>query len=221
MKDLKLVIVASTGGSVANELFKNIFFKSYIWAMISDRQCPALEKAKQHNIPVKCFFENNKHNFSNRLNTYLIENEIDYVISFYTKLFTGKLIKNYRNKIINLHPSILPSFKGLNAFTDAINFGTTYVGTTIHFIDEKMDEGKIIMQTVFPINPQVKINLVRHIIFQHQCKSLLQVIKWLTEERIQITDNRVTIRNAQYLDFEFSPNLDFADAINLNIPLLC
>jgi len=218
MKDLKFTIVASTGGSVMNELFKNSFFKTHIFSVVSDRDCLALSIAQKKGIKTQVYLEKSKDKFSDYLNTYLQENNIDYIISFYTKLFTGELLYSYKYKIINLHPSILPAFKGLNSFRDTIQYGTKYVGSTIHFIDEQMDEGKIIIQTVYPINPHFNIDLIRHKIFQHQSKSLLQVVKWLTEERIIIINNQVIVKNAQYSDFEFCPNLDFEEAINLNIP---
>jgi phosphoribosylglycinamide formyltransferase-1 len=218
-KTPNFIIVISTGGSVMNELLKNTFFKSCIHSVISDRDCPALEKASLHHIPVYNFNERNKHLFSNLLLKYLVQNKIDYVISFYTKLFTGNLVKVYKDKIINLHPSILPSFKGLNGFEDTIKYGSRYIGTTIHFIDENMDEGKIIIQTIYPFDYQQEIRLFRHIIFEHQCKSLLQVVKWLEEERILIIADKVVIKNAQFRDSDFSPSLDFNDAVYLKIPL--
>lgn len=214
----KIIIVASTSGSVMNELLKNSFFKKNIFSVVSDRQCSAIDKAKQHQINTQVFDEKNIHIFCESLVKYLEENDIDYVISFFTKLFVGEILEKYKNRIINLHPSLLPAFKGLNGFDDGIIYGVKYIGTTIHFIDEKMDEGKIIAQTIYPVNPNESLNLIRHKMFEQQCKSLLQVIYWLTEERIFIDDNKVIVKNTSFNNFEYSPSLDFSDAIELNIP---
>jgi len=119
---------------------------------------------------------------------------------------------------MNLHPSVLPAFKGQDGFGDALDYGAKYTGSTIHFIDEKMDEGKIIIQTVCPVDPNADVTVTRHRIFQQQCKSLLQVIKWIEEKRISISGQHVFVRNASYLDFEFSPSLDYDVARQLQIP---
>ncbi|MDP4145750.1 MAG: formyltransferase family protein [Bacillota bacterium] len=214
-KDLKIVIVASTNGSVMNKLFQNTFFKKCIYSVVSDRQCGALEVAKNNGIAFKLFNERDKEVFCDKLLVYLIENQIDYVISFFTKLFVGNIIDVYKDRIINLHPAILPSFKGLDGFGDSVRYGSRFIGSTIHFIDKNMDEGKIIIQTASPLNLNKDISYNRNIIFQHQCKSLLQVAKWLYDERIYVKDDKVIIKDGAFDEFEFSPNLDFVEAKDL------
>jgi phosphoribosylglycinamide formyltransferase-1 len=212
------VIVISTGGSVMNQLLHNPFFKSRVHAVVSDRECPAITKADTHGVRTVIIPESDKGRFSARVLGYLKSQAADYAISFYSKLFVGELLNEYRDRIINLPPSLLPSFKGLHAFDDAISYGVQYVGSTIHFIDEKMDEGKIIQQTVCRVDKSRPLAWTRHRIFEQQCRSLLQVVKWLEEDRILVEGNRVTVRDSTFGDAEFSPNLDFAEAIELEIP---
>ena len=201
-----------------NELLKNDFFKSNIFSVVSDRTCPAIEKADRHNIPTHIFHEPSKLRFSSRLLEYLVSNDVDYVISFFTKLFVGDLLEVYQDRIVNVHPSLLPAFKGLNAFDDAIDYGTRYLGSTIHFIDRNMDEGKIIMQTALPLDTTKDVVELRHSIFVQQCKALVQVVRWLAEGRISIDGQKVTIANARFDDFEYAPALDFEDAARLDVP---
>ncbi len=217
MSDLKCVIVASTGGSVMNVLLDNAFFKRQIFAVVSDRPCGAIDKAEAHTVQNLVIPERKSTLFCDQLLQYLRDNQIDYVISFFTKLFVGELVSAYRDRIINLHPSLLPSFKGLDGFGDTLHYGARYMGTTIHFIDEQMDEGKIIMQTMFPLDVNQTETALRHHIFQQQCKSLLQVIKWLSENRVSVRENRVVVADATYENYEFSPNLDFEDAVRLKV----
>jgi phosphoribosylglycinamide formyltransferase-1 len=214
---MKFVIVASTAGSVMNQLLHNPFFKSRIHAVVSDRECPAITKADLHGVCTVIIPDRDKEKFSGNVLKYLKSQGAHYVISFYSKLFVGELLNDYRDRIVNLHPSLLPSFKGLHAFDDAIAAGVQYVGSTIHLIDEKMDEGKIIQQTVCRVDKSHPVAWTRHRVFEQQCRSLLQVVKWLEEDRIQIEGNRVTVRDATFVDSEFSPNLDFAEAIELEI----
>jgi phosphoribosylglycinamide formyltransferase-1 len=215
---MKFVIVASTAGSVMNQLLHNPFFKSRVHAVVSDRECPAITKADMHGVCTVIIPDRDKEKFSESLLEYLKSQGADYVISFYSKLFVGDLLHEYRDRIVNLHPSLLPSFKGLHGFDDAIAYGVKFVGSTIHFIDENMDEGKIIQQTVCPVDKGRPVAWTRHRIFEQQCRSLLQVVKWLEEGRILVHGNRVTVRDSTFGDAEFSPNLDFAEAIELEIP---
>ena len=215
---MRFVIVASTGGSVMNQLLSNDFFKSRVHSVVSDRDCRAVVSAASHDVRSEIFPEKDKERFSSLLLAYLKTEAVDYVISFYTRLFAGDLLHEYRDRIINLHPSLLPAFKGLHGFDDAVAYGARLVGSTIHFIDENMDEGKIIQQTIVPVDETKPLAYTRHRIFEQQCRSLLQVVKWLEEGRVLVDGNRVSIKDATYDDDEFSPGLDFGEAIALKIP---
>ncbi|MEA2205898.1 MAG: phosphoribosylglycinamide formyltransferase 1 [Blastocatellia bacterium] len=216
---MKLVIVASTGGSVMNQLLGNAYFKSRVHSVVSDRECGAVKSAAAHGVPANIFPEKDKEKFSAHVLEYLKAEKIDYAISFYTRLFAGELLHEYRDRIVNLHPSLLPAFKGLHGFDDAIAYGVRWVGSTIHFIDENMDEGKIIQQTIAPVDATQPIAFTRHRIFEQQCRSLLQVVKWLEDGRILVEGSHVRIKGATYDDDEFSPALDFVAARELKIPM--
>jgi len=216
---VKFVIVASTNGSVINELLVNPFFHRQIFSLVSDRVCGALEKAAYHGIRTDLILEPDKVAFSDRLLDYLETFDIDFVISFFTVLFVGRLLQVYKDRIVNLHPSLLPSFKGLKGFENTIGYGVRFGGSTINFIDEAMDEGKIILQTVYPVNPKEHISLLRHRVFEQQCKSLLQVVKWIDQGRVHVEGKNVIIDGARFDNYEYSPALDFEDAVRLSIPL--
>lgn len=213
----RFAIVASTGGGVMDALLANEFFARHVAAVLSDRDCPAIEKARRHGVPTNVIRQPSVALFCARLLEYLETSRVDYVVSFFTRLFVGELLRRYADRIINLHPSLLPSFKGLHGFEEAVSYGVRFVGTTIHFVDERMDTGRIIMQTVRPLDPTCDPRDVRHAIFAHQCRSLLQVMRWLVDGRILLTERGVVVRDARYDDREFSPALDFRDAIELPI----
>lgn len=216
--DLRCVIVASTGGSVMNALLRDPFFRSQIVAVVSDRACGAIDRAREHAVRADVLAEPDGRAFSDRLLHYLDGLRADYVISFFTKLFTGDLVARYHSRIVNLHPSLLPAFKGLDGFGLALKHRVRIVGTTLHFIDERMDAGQIIMQTAWPLDPTVDPSVTRHRLFVHQCKSLLQATRWLYERRVTVTDQGVSIAGVSYDDPEFSPRLDFDQAIQFEIP---
>ncbi len=184
---------------------------------MSDRDCLAIDRARAHGVPAEVMLTADKHSFSDALLAHLQANQIDYVISFFTKLFARNVLQVYQDRILNLHPSLLPAFKGLDGFGDTVRYGARYLGTTIHFIYDNMDEGKIIMQTVCPLDPQLPEKVLRHQVFSQQCISLLQVVRWLAAGRISIIDNRVVIAGSRFLDCQFSPSLDFPEAIKLQV----
>ena len=74
------------------------------------------------------------------------------VLAGYMRLLSPEFLNKYPNKIINIHPSLLPSFKGKNAIENAYRFGCKYIGATVHWVNEEMDAGKIIEQEGFRID---------------------------------------------------------------------
>jgi len=218
---IRCVVVSSTAGSVMNEVLKNPFFKGIVHSVVSDRQCPATEKAQFHGVRTETFLEHDEEEFSTRLLEYLVNNDVDYVFSFYTGFFGRCLRDVYKDRIINLHPSLLPAFKGMAGFEDAVAYGVKFVGSTVEFVDEKMDEGKIIMQAVCPLDINQQLAIIRHRIFVQQCKSLLQVAKWLADRRIEVAGRNVIVLNAKVTDSEFSPSLEFEDAIRFRAQYTC
>lgn len=114
-------------------------------------------KRLEYIFPNICRYYNNKDcekgsklsaSISNYFLEYLLESQIDYVFCFGDKILKGDILRLYKNKIINFHPSLLPSFKGLNAIDKALSSNVKILGNTAHFIDEGVDSGPIIMQSL-------------------------------------------------------------------------
>ena len=81
------------------------------------------------------------------IETKLIEYSVDYLLCFGNKILKKSLIDKYNKRLINFHPALLPSFKGLLSINQALDYGVSIIGNTTHFIDEGIDTGKIILQT--------------------------------------------------------------------------
>jgi len=126
----------------------------------------------------------------------LKEEGIDFVVlAGFMKVLSPFFVKTYPNKIINVHPSLLPAFKGARGIKDTFTYGTKVAGVTIHFVDDKMDHGPIILQQAFRITPketlkslQARIHKVEHQIFP-------KAIALFAEDRLKVTG-----RNVQILD---------------------
>lgn len=219
-KSKRFVFVASTEGSVLDVTLNNAFLKSVVHSVAADRPCGAIQKARSKGLPAIVFDEPQPEAFCQKLSTYMADHDLEWVISFYTNFYSEAFRHDYRDRIINFHPSLLPAFKGMNGFGDGIAYRVKLIGTTIELIKEVMDEGKIILQTVVPVDPDSETAQLRHRIFVQQCKSLIQVVKWISDDRLRVNGDVVTIDGAKFEDLEFSPALDFEQARELYIPPL-
>ena len=196
----------------------NKFFRSQVHSVVCDQPCAAAKKAQEHGLPVVIHTEPDSDKFCLWLDEYLVRYQIDYVFSFRTSFYSEDFRKAYADRIINLHPSLLPAFKGNDAWIYVQAYGIRFVGSTVEFIYERMDEGKIILQTVCPWDANQSADFTRHRLFVQQCQSLLQVARWLYEQRISVDSHRVMIQNTCFDSQEFSPALDYLEAVQFSRP---
>ena len=202
-----------------NRLLTNQFLKSHIDSVIADQPCGALEKAACHGIPAFTFDERSPEIFCERLARHMDANGIDYVLSFYTRFYSKAFRERYRNRIVNAHPSLLPAFKGMSGFEDGIDYHCKIIGSTIELVRDVMDEGAIVIQAACPVDRNQDLSVTRHRVFVQQCKTMLQTVRWIVDSRIRINGAQVLIEGAKYDSPEYSPALDFDQAIGWDIPM--
>lgn len=215
---MRIVLVASTGGSVADRVLGVPAFRALVHSMVTDRPCAALDVAARHDLPTRMFDGLGRRAFSDALANHLDEADAEYVVLFFTRLLDGPLLDAYAHRIINLHGSVLPAFPGLDGFALTLGSEAMFAGMTIHFIDRQMDAGRYILQSAFPLDRAVSEERLRHQLFEQHCKGLVQVGAWLAQDRVEIVDGRVRVRDAAYGEGTFSPNLDDPNAIALRVP---
>lgn len=105
------------------------------------------------------------------------------------------LIDEYRNKIMNIHPALLPSFPGLHGQKQAIEYGVKISGCTVHFVDEGMDTGPVIIQAAVPVFHDDTEELLSERILRLEHKIYPQAIKLYAEGRIEIEGRRTRIKD--------------------------
>jgi phosphoribosylglycinamide formyltransferase-1 len=117
----------------------------------------------------------------------MLINEIDLIcLAGYMLLLNNEFIKEYENRIINIHPSLLPSFKGMHGIKDAFEYGVKVTGVTVHFVDSELDHGPIIIQKAVEIGEndtvetlEEKIHKTEHFIYplaiEYFCKDLFEI----------------------------------------------
>ncbi len=123
-------------------------FPIKIQLIISDNaNAKGLLFAKQHSIPYKFFSSNNKESFERNSLFEIKKKKIKFLcLAGFMKILSNNFIKSFGYKIINIHPSLLPKYKGLNTHKRVLKSKDKYSGCTVHLVTSKLDSGKIILQ---------------------------------------------------------------------------
>ena len=151
LKKIKTAVFISGQGTNLNSLIKFSKNKSspiVIEKIISDNiKSYGLNYAKKHNIDKKIFNFKNKTLAEKKVLKLLQINKISLIcLAGFMKILSKKFIKSFKGKVINIHPSLLPKYKGLNTHERVIKNNEKYSGCTVHYVSEKLDSGKVIMQ---------------------------------------------------------------------------
>jgi len=153
----KIALFASGNGSnfqaIVDEIEKGAL-AAEIAVLVTDKpDCYAVERAKKHNIPVFSFVPKNyasKDEYEREIAFYLIEKNVSLIVlAGYMKLIGEVLLTAFPNRIINIHPALLPAFPGKNGIKQAFDYGVKVFGVTVHYVDAGVDTGKIIAQESF------------------------------------------------------------------------
>ncbi len=120
--------------------------------------------------------------------------EVDLVVlAGYMRILTDTFIQAYENKIINVHPSLLPAFKGLKAQWQAVEYGVKVSGCTTHFVIPEMDAGPIILQAPVPVLEDDTGETLAERILPEEHKTMVKSVRLLCEDRLQVEGRRVRI----------------------------
>ena len=113
----------------------------------------------------------------------------------FMRIISPQFIRKYKNRIMNIHPALLPSFPGLHAQKQAVKYGTKYSGCTVHFVDEGVDMGPVIVQSIVKINNNdtEKTLSKRILVKEHQMYP--EAIRLFAEKKIRIVGRRTIIKD--------------------------
>ena len=144
------VFISGSGSNLKNLISYSLKKKSNykIQLVISNKSTSkGLRYAKKFRIKKKIINYSNKEKAEKDILIELNKNKIDLVcLAGFMKILSNKFIKKFKSKIINIHPSLLPKYKGLNTHQRAIDNKEKYAGCTVHYVNSRLDSGKIIMQ---------------------------------------------------------------------------
>ena len=196
----KLAVLVSGRGSNLQAIIDSIDreeLDAHLSIVISNtKDAMALKRAEKHGI--KTIFIDpstylNSKEYDKALVLKLKEFSIDLIcLAGYMRILGEEVIQTFEKKIINIHPSLLPAFPGLNAQKQAINHGVKFSGCTVHFVDSGVDSGPIILQTVVPVYDNDDEKSLSKRILEQEHYLYPKAIKMIQENKIRLNGRIVT-----------------------------
>jgi phosphoribosylglycinamide formyltransferase-1 len=189
----RVVVFISGRGSNLTALCETI--KTNLWpitiaAVISDKvSAPGLNYAQEQGIPTVFVPRRAKDRSNEEFNGELAEKAKEYdpdllVLAGFMRIVTKELISAFPQRIINIHPSLLPSFRGLHAQEQALNAGVKFAGCTVHYVVEDVDAGPIIAQAVVPVLKEDSVEALSERILKQEHKLLPAVVYALSQNGV-------------------------------------
>lgn len=115
------------------------------------------------------------------------------IMAGYMRLLSHVFLESWQDRILNIHPALLPSFPGTRGIRDAIEYGVRLTGPTVHFVVEKMDAGPIIIQGAMPVENDAPEAEIAASIHEMEHRIYPQAIQWLAEGRLRLEQGRVVL----------------------------
>ncbi len=172
--------------------------KARLGILVVDRQdAKALDTAKQFGME-SCFIDPKKYPdrraHEEEMVRILRKHRTELVVAAgYMRILTPFFIKEFRNRIINIHPALLPSFPGVHAQQQAFEYGVKLTGCTTHFVDEGTDTGPIIMQAVVPVKDDDTLDTLSARILREEHRILPESVNLFCTGRLKVRGRKVIV----------------------------
>lgn len=189
----RLAVLASGRGSNLQAILDAIRagrLAARVVLVLSDRSdAYALERARQAGVPTavvprKGFDSRETHDAA--IADRLEQAGVDWVVlAGYMRLLSAGFVARFRDRIVNIHPALLPAFPGTHAQADAVAYGVKVSGCTVHLVDEGLDSGPILAQRVVPVEPDDTEDSLAERILREEHRLYPEVLGWLVAGRVQ------------------------------------
>ncbi len=202
MNKIRIGVLVSGRGSNLQAIIDNIErgqLAAEIAVVISDQaDAYSLERARKHNMPAVHVsakgYKGKREAYDALLVQELQKRGVELVcLAGFMRIITPVLIAAFPHRILNIHPSLLPAFPGLHVQQKALDHGVKFSGCTVHFVDEGMDTGPIIIQAVVPILDNDTEDSLSERILKQEHKIYSRAIQLFAEGRLRREDRRVVV----------------------------
>lgn len=175
---MNFAVLASGNGTNLQAIIdalKKKKIKGTLKVVLSDKpHAMALERARKAQVPCIAWMDPGVHKtreaFDKAVVKLLKREQVDFVVlAGYMRILSPVFVRAFKDRILNIHPALLPAFKGAHAIRDAFEYGAKVAGVTVHFVDEQVDHGAIVLQAAVEIRPtdtlaslEAKIHAIEH-----------------------------------------------------------
>src|SRR5271167_152407 len=172
-----------------------------ITMVISNKpEAPGLERAKARGIRARAIPSKGleREAYDRQVVAVLQESKVDLVcLAGYMRLLSPYFVASFPQRILNIHPSLLPSFPGLESQRQALEYGVKVAGCTVHFVDENLDAGPIVLQAVVPVKDDDTEDSLSTKILQEEHRIYSEAVRIVLEGRYKIAGRRVLNENGR------------------------
>ncbi len=197
----RIAVFASGFGSNLQALMdynkENDLSGDIVLVFSNNKEAYALDRAKKNGIKT-VFMDpsiySTREEYDAKIIELLEEEKIDLVVlAGYMFLLSPGFVRKFKNRILNIHPALLPSFKGTHGIKDAYEYGVKVTGVTVHFVDEDLDSGPIILQQSMDIDQNESVEELEEKIHRVEHKIYPLAVKYFCEDRLKIYGKKVRI----------------------------
>jgi phosphoribosylglycinamide formyltransferase-1 len=166
-----------------------------IAVVVSNREgAPGIERANARKIPTRVIPSKGleREVYDRQVVAVLREFEVDLVcLAGYMRLLSPFFVASFPNRILNIHPSLLPSFPGLESQRQALEYGVKFAGCTVHFVDENLDAGPIVLQAAVPVRDDDTEETLPSRILAEEHRIYTEAVRIVLEGKYKIVGRRV------------------------------
>jgi phosphoribosylglycinamide formyltransferase-1 len=197
MKMKKVAVLISGSGSNLQAFIDTLpAYQIKISVVISNKaDVQGVQRAQKANIPTYVIPQNQyatREDFDKAMVKVIDKYQVDFVLlAGFMRILTDEFVNHYYGKLINIHPSLLPKYKGLHTHQRAIEAGDAYAGASIHFVVSELDAGPILAQVKVPIDVNDDADSLAKKVNQQEIRLYPVIVKWLCEDKLKLVDNQV------------------------------
>ena len=182
---MRLGVLCSGNGTNFENILRSCWEDEVVLMIHNNKDCGAAKRAEKFGVP-HCYI---KHKDEEQIIQLMQAWRVDLIVlAGYMKVISPEFVKAFPNRIINLHPSLLPKYKGLHAIEQALESGDTKTGCTVHYVNDELDSGEVIMQLEVPIEPDDTVETLTPRIQRQEYAILPAAIKQV-KQRIPVAIN--------------------------------
>jgi len=169
--------------------------------VVSNREdAPGIERARKRGIEARVIPSKGleREAYDKLVAAALMEKKVDLVcLAGYMRLLSPFFVAAFPNRILNIHPSLLPAFPGLEAQRQALEHGAKFSGCTVHFVDENLDAGPIVLQAAVPIEDRDTVETLSERVLREEHRLYSEAVRIVLEGRYRIENRRVLITSSE------------------------